>query len=202
VLSVMPDSTRGVATWRIMVVEHDSAGPGETKAETLVVRRHDLRLVTRAVHVEPYRRWKGINIQQRVTGDSVLGRMTLDDASGMRPISHRLPAAYAPYISDAFAPVFFSSVPLDAQWQGSLTVLGWAVVPNDVLYPIEVRVVGAERVQVPAGTFECWKLAVHYLGGSLDYWVRKSDGIAVRAIGRDERSGGRRTVTLVHETGM
>lgn len=202
VFTLAPDSTTGVAAWRIVVTERDPVSGAETKAESLLVRRDDLRLLSRAIHVRPYRRWNGINIQQRVTKDSVNGRMTLDDVKGMRPIARRLPAAFAPYISDAFAPVYFASVPLDARWQGSFTLLGWAVVPNDVLYPVELRVAGAERVQVPAGTFECWKLAIRYSGDSLDYWVRKSDGIAVRAIARSSRSGEQRTVTLIREKGV
>ena len=202
VLSLTPDSTIGVAAWRVVVTERDATTRAETRAETLLVRRQDLRLLTRAVHVRPYRRWNGINIQQRVTNDSVNGRMTLDDVKGMRPITRRLPAAYEPYISDVFAPVYFAALPLNSEWQGSLTLLGWAVIPNDVLYPIELRVTGTERVQVPAGTFECWKIAVRYSGGALDYWVRKSDGIAVRAVARDGPSGARRTVMLVRENGL
>jgi len=203
-LSVTADTTHGVAVWRLVssATSVGAAAP-ETKTETLFVDRRDLRLHARAVHVRPYRRWQGIQIQQRMSGDSVNGRMTLDDVHGMRRIARRLPADYAPYLSDVLAPVYFSTVSLDARWRGSLTLLGWAVVPMDVLHPVELRVTGEERVHVPAGTFDCWKIAIRHGAGGLDYWVRKSDGVAVQAVNDyDASAGGRWVVTLVRENGM
>lgn len=194
VLSVTPDGPN----WRVVDSAHDGA---TISAETLLVSQRDLRLVARTVHVQPYRRWRGINIEQHFSGDSVSGRMTLDDVRGMRPIARRLPAAYAPYIADKLAPIFFATIPLRENWEGRLAVLGWAVVPTDVLAPIELRVTGDEFVRVPAGRFECWKLNVRYQQSDFDYFVRKSDGIAVRTFERLP-DGGRRIVTLVHETGM
>jgi hypothetical protein len=202
-LSVAADSSQGTPAWRVVRLDRESfAGGSVISAETLLVRRSDLGLITRAVHVRPYRRWKGIKIEQRVIGDSVSGGMTLDDVSGMRPIARRLPSAYAPFLSDAFAPVYLAAVPLSAQWKGSVTVLGWAVIPKDVLHPVELRVIGEERVRVPAGTFDCWRMTVNYFGGVFDYWVRKSDGVAVRTVEQKGSSGGERTVTLVGESGM
>src|SRR5262249_25693727 len=158
-LSVAADSVSGTSAWRVVESVRDSGG-GErgTTAETVFVAQRDLRLLARAVHVRPYRRWNGINIRQRLTGDSVLGRMTLDDVDGMRPIARRLPPAYAPYLADAFAPVYLSAVPLDRQWEGRVTLLGWAVVPNDVLLPVELRVTGDELVDVPAGGGSWWEV--------------------------------------------
>lgn len=202
VVSLTADSSLGKAAWRLTRIDHEtSSGPPITSAETLFVGQKDLGLIARAVHVRPYRRWNGINIQQRVVGDSVNGRMTLDDVKGMRPIARRLPSAYAPFLSDALAPVYLGSVGLDARWQGSVTLLGWAVVPNDVLHPAELRVIGEERVRVPAGTFDCWRLTIRHSGGVVDYWVRKSDGIAVRSE-QSSPGGGVRTVTLVGESGV
>jgi hypothetical protein len=202
-LSVLADSAQGVPAWRIVKLERElAAGVSAINAETVLVRRSDLGLMTRAVHVRPYRRWKGINIEQRAIGDSLSGRMTLDDVTGMRPIARRLPTAYAPFLSDALTPIYLSAVALSAKWQGSVTVLGWAVIPKDVLHPVELRVTGEERVRVPAGTFDCWRMTISYSGGVVDYWVRKSDGVAVRSIEQNSRSGGERTVTLMTESGM
>ena len=38
----------------------------------------------------------------------------------------------------------------------------------------------AERVRVPAGEFDCWRLSIQFDGHKLSYWVRKSDGLGVR----------------------
>jgi hypothetical protein len=202
-LSVTADSAEGTPAWRVVKLERESGASGAAiNAETVFVRRSNLGLLTRAVHVRPYRRWNGINIEQRAIGDSLSGRMTLDDVTGMRPIASRLRSAYAPFVSDALTPIYLAAVPLSATWQGSLTVLGWAVIPKDVLHPVELRVTGEERVRVPAGTFDCWRMTITYSGGVVDYWVRKSDGIAVRAVEANVPPGGKRTVTLVSETGM
>lgn len=194
-LSVRVDGS----SWQVISTRRElTAEPQTTTAETLLVARSDLHLMSRTVHVRPYRRWKGINIEQRFSGDSVTGWMTLDGVDGMRPIARRLPATEAPYISDVFAPVFFASAPLDRSWRGRVTVLGWGVVPNDVMRSVTLRVTGEEEVQVPAGRFDCWKLEVAYSGGGFAYWIRKSDGIAIRSEER-QRDGGRRVVTLERE---
>lgn len=203
VLTLAADKSTGSAAWRVTRVEHEVSSDGRppvTSAETLLVRQKDLGLITRVVHVRPYRRWVGINIEQRISGDSVNGRMTLDEVEGMRPIARRLPSAYAPFLSDALAPVYLAAVPLAARWQGSATVLGWAVIPKDVLHPVELRVTGEERVRVSAGTFDCWRMTLQHSGGVADYWVRKSDGVAVKLV--EQTPVGERTVTLVGESGM
>jgi hypothetical protein len=185
------------SAWRIVEIARDSSS---TFVETLFVAKRDLRLLARSVHVRPYRKWNGINIEQRFNGDSVNGQMTLDDVSGMRPIARRLPPASGPYIADALVPVYFASVPLATSWQGRVAALGWAVVPNDVFTMVDLRVTGEEDVQVPAGRFSCWKMVVHHSGGSLDFWVRKSDRIVVRVLERQE-NGGSRELALVRDGG-
>jgi hypothetical protein len=57
---------------------------------------------------------------------------------------------------------------------------------GDVSFPAMLRVAGAERVTVPAGTFDCWKLSVDAGIGMQTYWVRKSDGVGVRALFESE----------------
>ena len=203
VLSVTADSSQGTPAWRLVRFDRESSASAPVvNAETVLVRRSDLGLMTRMVHVRPYRRWKGINIEQRAIGDSLVGRMTLDDIQGMRPIARRLPSAYAPFLSDALTPLYLTTIPLSAGWQGSVTLLGWAVVPKDVLHPVELRVTGEERVKVAAGTFDCWRMTVGYMGSVIEYWVRKSDGLAVRSIERNNPPGGERIVTLESERGM
>jgi polyisoprenoid-binding protein YceI len=66
------------------------------------------------------------------------------------------------------------------------------VIPKDVLRPVQLRVTGEERVRVPAGTFDCWRMTISHSGGVIDYWVRKSDGIAVRLVERTRRPAGGR----------
>ena len=182
-ISITPEDLGGRPAWRVTTLDHQVTGTRQSVAvETVYVARADLRLLHRAVHVAPYSRFQRINIRQQFPGDSVTGRMTTDGPSigAGRSIAHALPQQYGPYVSDAMAPLLLMSVPLSAQWQGSAALLGWAVRPNDVFVPIALRVVGEERVRVPAGVFDCWRLSIEYGGRRIGYWVRKSDGLGVR----------------------
>ena len=182
-LAVVPEDLNGTPAWRVTSVNPVQTGPQRRiSVETLYVARADLRLLRRAVHVTPYSRFQRISVQQQFQGDSVTGRMTTDGPSiGVgRAIARVLPARSEPYMTDAMAPLFFMSVPLSEGWTGSASLLGWAVRPEDVFRPIELRVEGEERVIVPAGEFDCWRLSIQFDGNKISYWVRKSDGLGVR----------------------
>jgi hypothetical protein len=172
-------------------------------AETLFVARADLRPLARVEHTAPYSRYRRIAIAQRFVGDSVFGRMVAEGADASpngRPIAQRLPTAFAPYLTDALAPLLFSTVTIGQGWRGSLSMLGWAVRPNDVFVSVALRVDGSERVTVPAGTFDCWKLTVAVGDRTFGYWVRKRDGVGV--LSRDttlRATRGVRDIVLVRE---
>ena len=200
-VSLTADAVEGLPAWRITSIETDTiASQRRTDAETLYVARSDLRLLRRAVHVSPYRRFARINIQQRFDGDSVTGRMTTDGPSigPGRAIARRLRPEFGPYMSNAFASLYLMAAPLDRDWRGSASMLGWAVIPNDVFVPIELRVEGAERIKVPAGTFDCWRISIRHAGKLISFWARKSDGLGVRVYDESEASTkGTREVVLL-----
>ncbi|HUQ20800.1 MAG TPA: hypothetical protein VM099_14380, partial [Gemmatimonadaceae bacterium] len=184
---------------------HDEKGIGQVQheVETALLSGRDLRLISREIHVTPYRRYARINVSQLFVGDSVTGRMTTEggDSRGVgRPVSGTLDRKFAPVITDAIAPVVMRAVGLNPNWSGSLSILGWAVRKEDLLYPITLRVIGSERVTVPAGTFDCWKMSITVEHHDIATWMRKSDGIAVRT--RDDARGTRggiRDIVLVAE---
>jgi len=187
-LSMRPDDVDGVPAWRL--VTHDSGsrrGRPVLAVDTVIVARDDLRPLRRTALVTPYLRYDEISIRQTFRGDSVTGRMNAkgaDASAAGRPIARSVPAAFGPYIADAFAPVLLGAVQLHRRWAGSASIIGWAVVDGDVFIPIELRVEGEEQVTVPAGRFDCWRMSIRYSGRVLDYWVRKSDGIGVRLVQR------------------
>jgi hypothetical protein len=167
-------------------------------AETLYVEATTLRLLARSVTETPYRRFSQIAIRQRFVGDSVVGEMRTDN-NIHRPIAQRLTPVFAPYISDALAPMALAGVTLSPTWRGSLSVVGWAVRPSDVFYPVTVWVVGEETLVTAKGPVPCWKLRVSAPPEQRVEWVRKSDGIAIRS--RDDgppSSKGRREFILVN----
>jgi hypothetical protein len=114
-------------------------------------------------------------------GDSLTGWMQTDSGLG-RPIARHLAPGFGPYLSDAIAPVLLGAATLGPEWQGRFSILGWAVRNGDVSFPARLRVLTEERVTVPAGTFDCWKVAVEASVGMQTYWVRKADGVGVRAL--------------------
>ncbi|MEJ7758034.1 MAG: zf-HC2 domain-containing protein [Gemmatimonadaceae bacterium] len=194
-LRVSPWNVAGVPSW---LVEHRwTMEPGTNgvriETESLVVRQRDLTPVMRTVHVSPYLRYSRLNISQRFTGDSVSGSMSAeinDKVTVRRPIAKFLAPASGPYMSEASAPLMLSAVRLHAGWAASLSLVGWAVVPADVRYPIQLRVTGEERIRVPAGEFDCWRLAVTHGTVVHTYWVRKSDGLGIRTKVDRKRSSG------------
>ena len=194
------EATVGTASaWRVVLnADHtEDGGQRREAAETMFVARKDLAPLTRVVHVRPYRRFSSINIAQRFVGDSVFGEMRTDGGVH-RPVARRLPARSGPYISDALAPLALVGVPLETGWTGSLSIIGWAVVPNDVFYPVALRVVGEERLTIQSGDVDCWKLSVVAGRDRRIEWVRKSDGVALRSIDVSYTAQGRRQYELLN----
>jgi hypothetical protein len=166
--------------------------------ETLFVDPTTLRLLGRSLSEAPYSHFSKISIRQRFVGDSVIGEMRTD-SSIHRPIAQRLTPTFGPYISDALAPLALAGVTLSPTWRGSLSVVGWAVRPNDVFYPVTVWVVGEEALPSPSGPVPCWKLRVSAPPEQRVEWVRKSDGIAIKS--RDDgppSPQGRREFVLIN----
>jgi len=196
-LTVAPAAVGDRAAWLITSRRRDVVGTQRrVETETLYVARADLRLLARAIHVSPYSRFAQINVRQQFRADSVTGRMTTDGPSigAGRAIARRLRPELGPYLTDDFAPLALMTVPLSATWSGSAALLGWAVIPRDVFLPVELRVEGEERVTVPAGTFDCWRLSIHFNGEAITYWTRKSDGLGVRLVDRRNADAVRETL--------
>jgi hypothetical protein len=170
------DAWRAVQRRQIADTEH---------VETAYVDRATLRLLGRTIRVQPYMHYPGITVRQRLMGDSLTGWMQTDSGLG-RPIARHLSPRFEPYLSDALAPLLLGATGLGPAWRGRFSILGWAVRNGDVSFPAMLRVAGAERVTVPAGTFDCWKLSVDAGIGMQTYWVRKSDGVGVRALFESE----------------
>ena len=186
------------STWREIADQSDMQG-ARIWAESVTVADSGLAPASRVVHVKPYRRWAGIYIDQRFRNDSVVGQMALDEDPTRRPIARDLRRHRERFVaSETLAPVYFMGVPLFPGAEFDLSVLGWAVVPNNVLVPMRMKVVGSERIETPAGTFDCWKFVIDVGQETHYHWVRKSDGLGV--LTRRRMSDGRtRELILIRE---
>jgi hypothetical protein len=183
-LQVSAASIGNRAAWRVISITRDPLPTPHVEIESVYVAKSDLRLLRRDVHVSPYSRFQRINVAQQFRGDSIVGRMTTDGPSigAGRAFARQLPRAFAPFMTESLAPLFFMAVPLGPDWVGSASLLGWAVRDNDVLLPVELRVESAETITVPAGRFDCWRLSVRVSGKQIHYWVRQTDGLGVRVL--------------------
>ncbi|MDB4876251.1 MAG: hypothetical protein JWM41_2697 [Gemmatimonadetes bacterium] len=83
-------------------------------------------------------------------------------------------------ISGAMLETVLRLDPLHTAWEDSTTTLSVSLGSNAVL-PTRIAVIGEDRVRVPAGTFDCWVVAVHADPARGLYWVTKSDPIVVRS---------------------
>jgi hypothetical protein len=167
--------------------------------ESVTVADSSLAPIRRIAHVTPYRRWAGISIDQSFRNDSVVGQMSLDQDATRRPIAQDLRSARDRVIaSDALAPFWLMGVPLVQGMEIDASMLGWAVVPSDVLVGMHLKVVGSERMETPAGTFDCWKLSISVGPETHYHWVRKSDHLGVLTR-RRLPNGDTREIILTHE---
>lgn len=190
------------ATWRVVSSQSDPARPSWSRADTMHLAAADLRLVSDAIHEEPYGRYSHIQVRRTMASDvyRLAGEMRAlreSVVAANRTFDRVLPDRGAPYIADSFAPLFLMGVELHAGWKGRVSVLGWAVRNDDVLVPIQLAVVGEETVRVPAGEIACWRLSLQVNGHTQDYWVRKTDGLAVRSLRSGEGATPSRELVLV-----
>ena len=56
-------------------------------------------------------------------------------------------------------------------WEDSATVLSMTL-SGSAIVPARLTVIGEDRVRVPAGTFDCWVVAVHGDPARGLYWSR------------------------------
>jgi hypothetical protein len=109
-------------------------------------------------------------------GDTVFGATAAP--SGRRSIVSVMPSGTI--VSSAMLETALRLLPLQTGWEDSTTVLSLTL-SNTSVVPTRLSVMGEDRVRVPAGTFDCWVVAVHADQSRGLYWVSKSDAQVVRS---------------------
>ena len=125
--------------------------------------------------------WSSIQGQARLgaefRADTAFGATSAP--SGRRSMVAVVPTGT--FVSSAMLESALRLLPLHAVWEDSATTLSVTLNSNAVL-PTRLSVIGDDRVRVPAGTFECWVVAVHADAGRGLYWVTKRDPMVVRTV--------------------
>lgn len=70
--------------------------------------------------------------------------------------------------------------PIQVGWEDTVATLSVSLTGASVS-PTRMYVVSEDRVNVPAGTFDCWVVAVQSEGSKGLYWITKRDAIVVRS---------------------
>jgi len=83
-------------------------------------------------------------------------------------------------------------LPLHPGWRGALSGTGIANTGELVTLWLDLSVEGEETITVPAGTFDCWRLASGMSGRI--YWVGKDNGWLIREGARSNRFGRERVL--------
>ena len=83
-------------------------------------------------------------------------------------------------VSSAMLETALRLLPLQTAWEDSATALSITLSSTTVVQT-RFSVIGEDRVQVPAGTFDCWVVAVHADASRGLYWVTKHDPQVVRS---------------------
>lgn len=83
-------------------------------------------------------------------------------------------------VSAAMIETILRIAPIQVGWEDTVATLSVSLTGASVS-PTRMYVVSEDRVQVPAGTFDCWVVAVQSEGSKGLYWVTKRDPIVVRS---------------------
>ena len=109
-------------------------------------------------------------------GDSAFGATS--GPPGRRSIVMAVPPRT--FVSGAMLETILRLAPIQIGWEDTVATLSVSLTGASVS-PTRLYVVSEDRVQVPAGTFDCWVVAAQSEGSKGLYWVTKRDPIVVRS---------------------
>jgi hypothetical protein len=103
------------------------------------------------------------------------------------------------FVSGSMLEAALRVLPLQTGWEDSTSTLSVSLGGNAVI-PTRLSVIGEDRVRVPAGTYDCWVVAVHADPGRGLYWVTKQNPIVVRSAIDIPAMGGAQLVSALVRT--
>ncbi|HET7228424.1 MAG TPA: hypothetical protein VFJ16_00340 [Longimicrobium sp.] len=142
---------------------------GQAGADSVLMRAADLRPISRRASIGD------VSITVDVRDSMLTG--TLKSPQGTVPVSIR--AGERAFLNFYALRTALRAWPLAAGWRGTASVL--ELNDRSELTPLELVVEGEEKVRVPAGEFDCWRVHVTGSGGIDErWWVSKIGGHLVR----------------------
>ena len=137
----------------------------------------------------------GARLAAEFRGDTVFGATSAP--SGRRSMVLSMPSGTL--VSGSMLEAALRVLPLQTGWEDSTSTLSVSLANNSVI-PTRLSVIGEDRVRVPAGTYDCWVVAVHADPGRGLYWVTKQNPIVVRSAIDIPSMGGAQLVSALIRT--
>ena len=167
-VSVSQTSYAGSPAWLLVETR---VGDGIPAADSLVAGIVDLHPIHWSSTLGSAR------LAAEFRGDTVFGATSAP--TGRRSMVAAIPNGT--FVSGPMLETVLRLLPLQSGWEDSTGTLSVSLTGNSVLRT-RLSVVSEDRVRVPAGTFDCWVVAVHADPGRGLYWVTKTDPIVVRSV--------------------
>jgi len=184
--SVSISSYAGLAAW--LLVETKS-GDGVNATDSLFAGLSDLHPIHWSSSLA------GARLAAEFRGDTVFGATSAP--SGRRSMVVSIPPGTL--VSGSMLEAVLRVLPLQTAWEDSTSTLSISLSSNTVI-PTRLSVIGEDRVRVPAGTYDCWVVAVHADPGRGLYWVTKQNPIVVRSAIDVPSMGGAQLVSALIRT--
>ena len=166
-ITVSQASYVGIPTW-LLVEQH--AGDGVPTEDSLYADVAGLR----PIHWSATMGQSHLALEFR--SDSAFGGTS--SPAGRRSMTMAVPPGTL--VTGAMLETVLRLLPLQTAWEDSMPLFSGGV-GSQLVLPTRIAVIGEDRVRVPAGTFDCWVVAVHADQTKGLYWVTKSDPIVVRS---------------------
>jgi hypothetical protein len=181
---------RDEAVWVVTQLVVRTSGQGTGRIDSLYLNLSTLRPLRHALlpyRSDRFQRWGAMDFERdslrwqfRLPGGGIPGRDTV--------VTAVLPADYAA-VWPGF-PLLLSGIQFVKNWTGAVPMLqgsiDWSGHDSPVhVYWIDLRVKGRERVTVPAGTFDCWRISATIPGNEdrksiTELWVDSRSGALVK----------------------
>jgi hypothetical protein len=139
----------------------------------------------------------GMRVSAEFRGDSLYGATSAP--TGRKSLVTTLPAGT--FVNSAMLETLLRLFPLNSAWEDSAATLTGD--PSSIAtLRTRLSVIGEDRVNLPAGSFDCWVVAVHAGDTARGmYWVTKSDPIVVRSAIDVPSMGGAQLVSALTRIG-
>jgi hypothetical protein len=168
-LLVVPATFERAPAWLVVELSSVPSMPAASGVDSIYLSQSNLAPLYRAMH------FGAAELVSRFTPDSITGHMTLPQ--GVIPIAfHNQPGIV---VNGASLELALRLTPLARGWQGTadLLAVSRAGATTD---RVALRVVGEQRVTVPAGTFDAWMVELSGAPSRQRIWVDKRSGDVVK----------------------